>query len=273
MTTVKRSKKKDPKNLTKECSSCKEEKVIFEFVKNSRLPSGYSGLCKCCKNKRVSLSNNRKDNIVKYNEIKDTNKSKCTVCGEEKNICEFYFSNNKKLHSSECKACTKEYVKKYKENNRTKVLEAKKNHHKKYYSSKKESPEFLKNRSIQTKKWRNSNKSKVKEYNKQYKNSNRDLCSAIANKRRVKISTSTPEWINNSELREIYKEKNILSEYTGINYSVDHIIPINHEKVCGLHVPWNLQILTKSENSSKNNKFDGTYENESWRLDYEKKER
>jgi 5-methylcytosine-specific restriction endonuclease McrA len=37
---------------------------------------------------------------------------------------------------------------------------------------------------------------------------------------------------------------------------VDHIIPLNHPLVCGLHVWDNLQILTKSANRSKRNKFD-----------------
>jgi len=42
----------------------------------------------------------------------------------------------------------------------------------------------------------------------------------------------------------------------GEDVVVDHIIPINNPIVCGLHVPWNMQILTRAENSKKNNHFD-----------------
>ena len=37
-------------------------------------------------------------------------------------------------------------------------------------------------------------------------------------------------------------------------FEVDHIWPITHEKFCGLHAPWNLQILEASENRRKSNK-------------------
>ena len=48
------------------------------------------------------------------------------------------------------------------------------------------------------------------------------------------------------------------------DHELDHIIPLNHPDVCGLHVPWNFQWLTREENSKKSNSFDGTMENNSW---------
>jgi hypothetical protein len=38
-------------------------------------------------------------------------------------------------------------------------------------------------------------------------------------------------------------------------FEVDHIVPIKHDQVCGLHVLRNLQVITRVENRAKGNKF------------------
>lgn len=66
-----------------------------------------------------------------------------------------------------------------------------------------------------------------------------------------KRGRNIPPWMHVADTFPIYAMRARL----GDNFVVDHIVPLRGETVCGLHVPWNLQLLTVAENREKGSKF------------------
>lgn len=62
------------------------------------------------------------------------------------------------------------------------------------------------------------------------------------------------EW-NSFVIEEMYSLSKQRELDTGIKWNVDHIIPINGKTVCGLHVWYNLRVITAHENCIKSNKL------------------
>lgn len=81
---------------------------------------------------------------------------------------------------------------------------------------------------------------------------------ANAAKRRAEKKQRTPKWLTKTNYQQIdifYAAAAALTKEFGISMEVDHIIPLNGKNVSGLHVPWNLQVITEKENSRKGNKL------------------
>lgn len=62
----------------------------------------------------------------------------------------------------------------------------------------------------------------------------------------LKKKNRIPPWVAFEDVLPIY-EAAARAKY----FTVDHIVPLKGKLVSGLHVPWNLQLLTPSENSRK----------------------
>lgn len=72
--------------------------------------------------------------------------------------------------------------------------------------------------------------------------------------RRVDWGMAHTKETRETELR-LYEMAVLLEEKTGIEYNVDHMIPLKGTLVCGLHVASNLQVIPDKLNSEKRNKF------------------
>lgn len=145
----------------------------------------------------------------------------CSKCGVEKDLTEFYvrkdYKNSKGTRNSCCKTCHKARSKAY--------LRANKDIHAKAMS-----------------KWQKKNPHKTAMYYAEYKRRR--------GKAALKLSDS-----HKQEMEHIYWTASDLRVITGESYHVDHIVPLKSKHICGLHVPWNLQILPSDMNISKSNSF------------------
>lgn len=206
---------------TKKCFSCTQFKDLSFFTKDSKARDGLCYYCKDCRKeqKREYYLRNKKDVINKQKRYIATNIDK--VKGRRKA---------------------------YREKNKEKLKEQQRHI---YNENRKQRLEYAKARYQE-------NKEIIKARVKNYTVKNRDKTNAVKAKYRASKYNATPKWLTKQHLEEIkffYKEAKKLTDATGELYQVDHIVPLQGNEVCGLHVPWNLQILTKSENISKFNKL------------------
>ena len=92
-----------------------------------------------------------------------------------------------------------------------------------------------------------------KSYFNEYKKRSGDTA-----KRRAQKDMRTPSWLSEEDfwlIKEIYDFCALRNKITKITWHVDHIFPLRGKTVSGLHVPQNLQIITKQANLLKGSKL------------------
>jgi hypothetical protein len=98
----------------------------------------------------------------------------------------------------------------------------------------------------------------LREYRNAWKANHKTQVLADNKVRRRKHREATPPWLTRkqkSEIRQLYQIAITMTQTTGEQYVVDHIVPLRSHEVCGLHVPWNLRVITQEENLKKSNKL------------------
>lgn len=179
----------------------------------------------------------------------------CSKCKVSKDSS-FYYKRkaSKSGFQTYCIACTKNrnvlYGETWRKNNNDKIKKL----NIKYYV---ENSNKLKTKMSE---YHIKNRKERCEYKKTHYILNKSLYLHYSRFRKLKLAKATPSWLSTDQLDEIksyYQTAKKLSEQTFILHHVDHIVPINGKNVCGLHVPWNLQVLPAIDNLKKSNKYDG----------------
>ena len=143
-----------------------------------------------------------------------------------------------------CKACKK----KYNEANKARISA----YRKEYYEAHKDKAVAY------AREYYEANQEQIVTQKKEYARANPDKRNALEAKRRATKLQATPEWLTKRDfalIESYYIKAKLLELETQVKHHVDHIIPLTHPQVCGLHVPANLQVITAEENLVKGNTF------------------
>lgn len=93
---------------------------------------------------------------------------------------------------------------------------------------------------------------------RRWQSNNRQKVNAISAKCRAQ--DAVPAWADEEKIALFYEEASFATEFFGIPFHVDHIVPLSgmngrQKIVCGLHWEGNLQVLKATENMQKNSSW------------------
>lgn len=177
----------------------------------------------------------------------------CTHCKVDKNLSEYDVKFDKQRNQyrvcTYCKDCRRIKVREYDKKNR----EKKKRYMKEYVA--KNLPALQESR----REYHKSNRGRILAYQKSWRENNPDKVAEARFSRRDNFQKANPSWLTDemkAEIKAVYAHAKDCQCVTGEEYEVDHIVPIKGSDLCGLHVPWNLQVLPKDVNRAKSNRYD-----------------
>jgi len=186
---------------------------------------------------------------------------KCWRCKTEKDTTEYHKNRNKPDGLADgCKACVKitnkEYILKNKNRVYAKMVGYRAAHKDK---TKAYNAEWHKNNPDRSreiaKAYRDRHPERKAARASLYGKLNRHKVNATTNRYRANKLNATPPWANGAEIEKYYKEAARLTQETGIQHHVDHILPLRGQLVSGFHCENNLQVLPGRINQSKGNRM------------------
>lgn len=166
----------------------------------------------------------------------------CSKCGESKPLSEFHVRADRPAgYQPACKSCRNKRVRKVAlRKPRASATVCPKQKAKNLAQDKRKAaiPGHLALKAERARLWRAKNPAKGREYR--------------AN-RRAKLLQATPAWADKKTIARIYALAEQQRKVGKQRVEVHHRVPLNSKKVCGLHVPDNLQIVVHDYNMMVSN--------------------
>ncbi len=109
-------------------------------------------------------------------------------------------------------------------------------------------------------KYADKNRTKIRKIASEWQKKNKGKVNANTALRHTAKMQRTPAWLTKHDklhIKCLYQVAAMRTRESGQEWHVDHIIPLQGEYVCGLHVPSNLQIIPAVDNMSKGNRYYG----------------
>lgn len=113
-------------------------------------------------------------------------------------------------------------------------------------------------KAFQDKRWAETNRDRSNAHKKRWNKANAGVKLALDKKYKASKAKRAPAWLDVVDKAEIdftYVWCAALRS-CGLDYHVDHIVPLQGASVSGLHVPWNLQVISATENLRKGNRLE-----------------
>jgi len=188
----------------------------------------------------------------------------CTRCKATKPLSEFYVRKSAKDgRESHCRECAGEKVRLYHATHKeaTKAYKIA-NKERSSIVDKAYRESHKAETKARTSKWSKlnlerriaANRESRKISRREWSRANPHLVCQQAAKRRAVSRQATPKWANRFFIQEAYHLAALRTKLTGIDWHVDHIVPLNSPLVCGLHCEANLAVIPAKENLSKSNR-------------------
>lgn len=103
--------------------------------------------------------------------------------------------------------------------------------------------------------WRANNRQRTRDSLARWKRRHPHKVAAETRNRQASQLRAMPSFASTEAIAAVYESAERLTKQTGVKHHVDHVVPLRHPLVCGLHVEWNLQAIPAIDNLKKGNRF------------------